>query len=175
MAEPFLGEIRLFGFNFAPQGWAQCNGQLLSIQQNAALFSLLGTMFGGNGIQTFALPDLQGRVALGQGNGAGLSSYVMGEVSGTETVTLNNQNMPAHNHPINGAPCTSNDATDGYPNGNIPGVTSAASYAAPASANGTMPSGTIGISGGSQPHENMQPYLVANYCIALQGIYPSRN
>jgi microcystin-dependent protein len=171
MSEPFLGEIRTFGFNFAPRGWAFCNGQLLSISQNTALFSLLGTFYGGNGQTTFALPDLQGRVGIHQGQGPGLSPYELGEVSGSETVTLTSAQMPTHSHQVVANATT---ATSGRTAGNVPARTSGNSYAA--APDGTdMNAGMIGTTGGSQPHTNLQPFLVLNFCIALQGIFPSRN
>lgn len=170
MTEPYIGTIQMFGFNFAPRGWALCNGQLLSIAQNTALFSLLGTQYGGNGQTTFALPDLQGRVAIHQGQGPGLSSYTIGEVSGTETVTLIQQQMPQHNHLIN---ASNNDPTDSTPQNNVPANIPAGGYGATANINMNPAMG--GLAGGSQPHENRQPFLVINFCIALVGIFPSRN
>jgi microcystin-dependent protein len=171
MAEAFLGEIRMFGFNFAPTGWALCNGQILPIDQNTALFSLLGTTYGGDGIQTFALPNLQSRVAVHMGQGSGLSPYVIGEESGAETVTLIQSQMPEHTHAVgaNGAPGTSDRTA-----GNVPARTKASAYGS-APDGTTMNAGMIGNAGGNQPHENRQPLLVVNFCIALQGIFPSRN
>lgn len=171
MSEPFLGEIRTFGFNFAPLGWAFCAGQLLPISQNTALFSLLGTFYGGDGIQTFALPDLRGRVGINQGQGPGLSPYDLGEVSGSETVTLTSAQMPGHTHAAvaNGSPATSS-----HPDGAVPARTGSSQYAA--APDGTaMNAGMIGPAGGSQPFSNIQPFLCLNFCIALQGIFPSRN
>jgi microcystin-dependent protein len=191
MAEPFLGMIILVGFNFAPQGWAFCNGQLLPINQNTALFSLLGTQYGGNGVTTFALPDLRGRVPLGFGQGAGLSNYVQGQVGGVETVTLTINQMPIHTHVIapgslSGTPRVKNAAGNRQtPVGNVPaieaaGVTATYSDQAP---DASMAAGTITISGSptaanagaGQPFPVVQPYVAMNYCIALQGIFPSRN
>jgi microcystin-dependent protein len=171
MAEPFLGEIRMFGFNFAPQGWALCQGQLMPINQNQALFSLLGTFYGGNGTTTFALPDLRGRVGISMGQGPGTSPYQLGEVAGAETVTLTSGQMPAHAHAVeaNGSPGTSTRTA-----GTVPARTAASDYAA--APDGTvMNAGMIAAAGGSQPHSNIQPFLVLNFCIALQGIFPSRN
>jgi microcystin-dependent protein len=168
--EPFIGQIQMFGFNFAPRGWALCNGQLLSIAQNTALFSLLGTTYGGNGQTTFALPNLQGRVPMHQGNGGGLTPRVMGEQSGTETVTLISTQMPQHNHTVNAA----TNATSKNPSANLPGLTAAGSSYSPTASVQMSPT-MINPSGGSQPHENMQPFLVVNFCIALEGIFPSRN
>jgi microcystin-dependent protein len=178
--EPFLGQVCLFSFSIIPRGWAPCNGQLMAIAQNTALFALIGTTYGGDGITTFALPDLRGRAALNAGHGPGLSSRIMGEASGTENVTLISTQMPAHNHPmmVSATPATSNT-----PNGNVLAVSngSVPSLEASASVNtyGTQINGmanpqTIGLSGGSQPHYNMQPYLVMNYCIATSGIFPSQ-
>ena len=161
----------MFGFNFAPQGWAMCNGQILPISQNTALFSLLGTSYGGNGQTTFALPDLRGRVAIQQGQGPGLSSYSIGEVTGVETVTLTSNQMPQHNHGVvaNGAPATAT-----RPNGAVPARTGTNEYA-PAPDGTAMNAGMIATTGGSQPHTNLPPLLVVTFCIALQGIFPSRN
>jgi microcystin-dependent protein len=181
MSQPFIGEIRAFGFNFAPQGWAQCNGQTLAIQQNAALFSLLGTTYGGNGQTTFMLPNLQGRVAISQGNGAGLSPYVIGQIGGTENVTLIGAQLPAHTHPVNA--CTTTSGNLAQPTGAFPatvqitgetkgGTVNTYSTATP---NAIMNPNMIGPNAGNQPHANIQPYLCINYCIALQGLFPSRN
>jgi len=174
MSEPFIGEIRMVGFNFAPRGWALCDGQLLAIAQNTALFSLLGTIYGGDGRTTFALPDLRGRVPIHAGNGPGLSNYPLGSRAGAETVTLTANQMPSHNHVANaaGPAGNSNDAI-----GNVwaddAGVSSA-TYSS-AAATGTMRSNAIGNAGGNQSHENRQPYLAVNFVIALVGLYPSRN
>ncbi len=172
MSEPFVAEIRIFGFNFAPQGWALCAGQLMSISQNTALFSLVGTYYGGNGTSTFGLPNLQGFVPMGQGNGPGLTPRVIGETAGEPNVTLLSSEMPTHTHSTN----TNATAADDY------GPTN--DYWAP-DAGGTNQYGTaspspmsplaLNPSGGNQPHNNMQPYLTMNYCIALQGIYPPRS
>lgn len=164
MTEPFVGELRLMGFNFAPTGWAQCNGQLLPINQNQALFSLLGTYYGGDGQTTFALPDLRGRLPMHAGQGPGLSDRTQGETGGSEAVTLTTTQLPAHAHTAGVADV---ERTTNRPTG-IPARGGA--YAADATA--TVPSGAAG---GSQPHENMPPFLVLNWCIALQGVYPSRN
>ena len=184
MAEPFVGEIRMFGFNFAPQGWAMCNGQLLPINQNTALFSLIGTFYGGNGTTTFALPDLRGRVAVNQGSGAGLSPYSIGQTGGSENVTLLVQQMPAHNHQV-GCDGTGTGrggaafgvGTGGTPTNNIPGLAASPANAAYSNnaPNTTMSNAMIENAGGSQAHPNIQPYLALTFCIALQGIFPSRN
>lgn len=171
--EPFIGQIYLFPFNFAPEGWAQCNGQLMSIAENSALFSLLGTYYGGDGITTFGLPDLRGRASMNQGQGNGLSRYDIGERAGQENVTLTTSELPSHNH--TGTLNASNgSANQEEANGHL--MAEAAIYTDGA-ANQIMNSAaiTIGGTGGNLPHENMMPYLVMNYCIALEGIYPSRS
>jgi len=171
--EAFIASIILFGGNFAPRGWALCQGQILSIAQNKALFSLLGTTYGGNGQTTFALPDLQGRVPIQQGQGPGLSRYNLGQTGGTEATTLPSQNMPAHSHSMNAV----SEA------GNV-GAPAGASLAATGTLDpeyrvGGTPVGmaatSIGPTGGNQPFSIMQPYLALNYIIAVEGIYPSRN
>ena len=179
MDTPFIGSIVLFAGNFPPRGWAFCQGQILSIAQNTALFSILGTTYGGNGQTTFALPDLRGRVPVGQGQGLGLSPITLGESTGTQTVTLTSQQMPQHNHFVQVA------------SGNADTATAANNYLATANANyggdpvtvntyngrqsAMLNPGSISIAGNSQPHDNMQPSLGLNYIIALQGIFPSRN
>jgi microcystin-dependent protein len=171
VSEPFLGEIRIFGFNFAPRGWAFCQGQILSISENTALFALLGTTYGGNGQTTFALPDLRGRVANSFGQGPGLANYDLGEVSGSENVTLNSSQMPQHSH---GVVANGGAATETRPDGGVPARTAAPAYAT--APDGTaMNGGMIGPAGGSQPFSNLPPFLTLNFCIALQGIFPSRN
>jgi microcystin-dependent protein len=174
MSEPFLGEIRMFAGNFAPRGWAFCYGQLLSIAQNSALFAILGTTYGGNGTTTFALPDLRGRVPIGTGAGPGLTPRSLGELSGQENVTLTAQQMPSHAH---AAQCSSGNGNSNAPAGKLwskdAGVQSA-TYTSSAP-DGTMAGTAIASAGGSQPHNNMQPYLGMSYIIALQGIFPSRN
>jgi microcystin-dependent protein len=171
MSEPFLGEIRIFAGNFAIRGWAFCQGQLLAISQNAALFSLLGTQFGGNGTSTFGLPDLRGRVPVGQGQGPGLSLYTVGEQNGTETVTLLPTQLPVHNHLLQ----TRNSRADrSNANGAMLAQASDAIYATGTSTTQLAPQ-SISPTGGSQPHNNMQPFLALNFIIALQGIFPSRN
>jgi microcystin-dependent protein len=171
MADPFLGEIRTFGFNFAPRGWAMCTGQTLSISQNSALFSLLGTTYGGNGQSTFGLPDLRGRAGIGFGQGQGLSPRQLGEVSGSENVTLTTNQMPAHNH---GLVANASEAGVSRPDGAVLARTASNIYAA--APDGTaMNVAAIGPAGRSQPLSLMQPFLGVNFCIALQGIFPSRN
>jgi microcystin-dependent protein len=176
MSEPFLGMIAIYPYNFSPRGWAFCNGQILPIAQNTALFSLLGTTFGGNGQTTFALPDLRGRFPNSAGQGPGLSSYDLGQMSGTETITLTVNQMPGHVHGYT-IPANNTDATSPEPAANT--VLAVASggisiYKAAAS-NTNMPGGNTAITGGNQPAGIMNPYLTLNYCIALEGIFPSRN
>jgi microcystin-dependent protein len=165
MSEPFLGEIKVVSFNFAPKGWALCNGQLLPISQNQALFALLGTTYGGNGQTTFALPDFRGRLPIHQGAG-----HVAGERAGTPSVTVTMQQMPAHSHTLQAT--AQNGATANPVNAFLGSVNNA--YGPPASLT-TLSPGTVTNAGGSQPHNNMMPFLVLNFVIALQGIFPSRN
>jgi microcystin-dependent protein len=179
---PFLGGIFLVGFNFAPQGYSMCNGQLLSISQNTALFSLLGTFYGGNGQNTFALPDLQGRVPIHQGSGAGLSSYVMGQLGGAENITLTSGQMPQHNHLLNvnsnGSNTLSPDGayfSGGVFTGSGPNASPLKFYTTTAPNGAKLNSGTVATTGGGQPHPNIQPYLVVNFVIAMQGVFPSRS
>ena len=167
MAEPFLGEVRIMSFGFAPNGWAMCNGQLLPINQNQALFALLGTTYGGNGQTTFGLPNLQGRVPLYVGNG-----FTQGETAGEENHTLNVQEIPAHNHVPSGNSTADNVGT---PVGNTWGLNASAGFSNDLAGLVAMNSTTIGNAGGSQPHNNMPPFLTLNMCIALSGIFPSRN
>jgi microcystin-dependent protein len=181
--EPFIGEIKIFGFNFAPRGYATCQGQIMSIAQNTALFSLLGTTYGGNGQTTFALPNLQGRTPIGQGQSPGLSSYSMGQLAGTETTTLTTNQIPMHVHPGQGLTVS------------IPVSTGGADASSPATAflcdtgtelfssvstagqnyGASTIGGTTGVAGGSQPFSILNPYLCINYSIAVEGIFPSRN
>ena len=179
--DQFVGEIRIFPINFAPKGWMPCNGQLLPISQYAALFSILGTTYGGNGKTTFALPNLQGRVALNPGHGPGLTNRNLGEMGGNPTVTLLSSEIPAHTHPLfftDAQATTNTPAADVMPafnaSLNFPGITKPVNTYAETSPNAVFAPQTLSIAGGSQPHNNMQPYLVLNYCIAVQGIYPMR-
>jgi microcystin-dependent protein len=180
VSEPFIGEIRIFGFAYPPKGWALCAGQTLSISQNTALFSLLGTTYGGNGQTTFQLPDLQGRVVLSSGQGPGLTNRNLGERAGAASVSLTIQQIPSHSHAANctnlpgsltgnplGTPVNQVWAADGG------GVTQ--EYAPPPASLQSMDPRAIGNAGNGQAHENLSPYLVINYSIALQGIFPSRN
>ena len=171
MTEPFLGEIRMFGFNFAPQGWAFCNGQLLPINQNQALFALLGNMYGGNGTTTFALPNLQSRVPVGQGQGAGLSSYVAGQAGGAETVTLAAAQMPAHGHSVK---ASSSAAGSNKPDGRALARSQSHTYAAKPDSSTVMHANMLGEAGSGEPHANIQPHLALNFCIAMVGIFPTR-
>ncbi len=172
--DPFIGQIMMVGFNFAPKGWALCNGQLISIAQNSALFSLLGTTYGGDGINTFALPNMQSRVPIHFGQGAGLSPYVMGQESGSETVTLLTTQIPSHIHTLN---ATNASGDQPSPGGNVLAAEASvgAQIYAAGSATTAMNVSSIGASGNNLPHENIQPYLVVNFIIALVGIYPSRS
>ncbi len=169
MATPFIGELSIFSFGFAPKGWAMANGQLLPISQNTALFSLLGTTYGGDGVQTFALPNLQGRVPMHFGSG-----FVQGERAGEEAHTLLLSELPGHTHNVEGSTAT---ATALSPTNNTLATTTDTPYATnPATSTFvTLNPSTVPSTGGSQPHENRQPFLVVNVCIALSGIFPSRN
>jgi microcystin-dependent protein len=167
MADPFISEIRLVSFNFAPLGWASCNGQFLPINQNQALFSLLGTVYGGNGQTTFALPDLRGRVPIHVGQG-----FTEGQRGGESTHTLTMQELPQHVHTLSGA---TNAATTDTPDSSLMlGNAALDLYRSPTNLT-PMEAGMVSNVGGSQPHANMQPYLALNFCIALQGIFPSQN
>jgi microcystin-dependent protein len=172
VSDPFLGEVRLFPYTFAPRGWALCNGQILNISQNTALFSLLGTTYGGDGRTTFALPDLRGRVAVSSGQAPSLSAYELGQTGGAETVTLTDSEMPAHGHEVavNGA---SSDSKN--PKGRFLGRLSGGTTYSGTSNGKALAAGAVTASGGSQPHENRPPHLALNYCIALEGIFPARD
>jgi microcystin-dependent protein len=173
MSEPFLAEIRMFTGNFAPQGWAMCNGQILPINQNQALFSILGTTYGGNGTTTFALPDLRGRVPIHFGQGPGLSGYSEGQTGGVESVVLISSQIPAHTHSVNAATTGGNQASpaSGFPAIESTGTSLNYSSASNTTMNGSM----IAPNSGGQAHENRPPFLAVNFIIALQGIFPSRN
>lgn len=175
MTTPFLGEIQIFGFNFAPAGWAQCNGATLPIQQYSALFSLLGTNYGGNGTTTFQLPNFAGRAACSQGQGLGLTPRTIGETFGTNLVSLGLGEMPGHSHAVNvfhqtNAALQANVPDNGY---GLIGPANTSPFVPTPTANTTFASTVIGTAGGSQPHENRQPLLPLNFCIALQGAFPA--
>jgi microcystin-dependent protein len=174
MSQPYLSQISMVSFNFAPKGWAMCNGQLLAINQNAALFSLLGTFYGGNGTTNFALPNLQGCVPMHWGQGPGQPNYTIGERGGETSVTVLTTQMPQHTHQAQGVstvanldPPTANAWANSASNPYIPGAGN--------SPNTVMSTSNLTLAGGSQPHDNMPPYLVVNFVIALVGIFPSRN
>jgi len=173
MADPFVAEIRIFPFNFAPQGWARCDGQLLPLSQNTALFSLLGTTYGGNGISNFALPDLQGRAPMHPGQGPGLSLHDLGETGGSETVTLLESEIPGHSHlqGVGNADFAESNAPDP---GKLLASTNRGAYNPAAPGNANMSDISLAPAGGDQPHNNMQPYLTFYFNIALQGVYPPR-
>lgn len=173
MADPFLAEIRIFPFNFPPKGWAFCNGQLMPLSQNTALFALLGTVYGGDGKSTFALPDLQGNAPMHPGQGSGLSLHDLGEIGGAETVTLLESEIPAHSHAVKaGGSFDVGDNND--PTGLIM-AKSASGFAYFTAQNLTgMSAEALTPAGGDFPHNNMQPYLTLNFCIALQGVFPQR-
>ncbi|HEX8212009.1 MAG TPA: tail fiber protein [Longimicrobium sp.] len=172
MADPFVAEIRIFPFTFPPKGWAWCNGQLLPLSQNTALFSLLGTVYGGDGKSTFALPDLQGSAPMHPGQGSGLSPHSLGEMSGSQTITLLESEIPAHSHALM--------AQSNLANSKLPANTSIArpvgglSFATPPGTTVSMDPNTIAPAGGDQPHNNMMPYLTLNFNIAMQGVFPPR-
>jgi microcystin-dependent protein len=174
MANPFVGEIRMFGGNFPPSGWALCNGQLLSIAQNEALFNLIGTTYGGDGQSTFQLPDLRGRVPIHQGQGLGLSSYVMGQIGGAETVTLTASQMPAHSHQFVASTSNVLDTPAGDVLSSPPPASGVELYAE-GSPNGLLNPNSNIASGESQAHSNLMPYLTTNFIISLFGIFPSQN
>jgi microcystin-dependent protein len=176
MGQPYVGEIRMFGGNFAPAGWQFCNGALLPISENEVLFQLIGTTYGGDGQETFAVPDLQGRVAVHMGQGGGLSNYVIGQQGGTETVTLTTQQIPSHNHLVMASavagtvstPTNAVLANGSATNTNV--YLNPGNWTAPIALN----AGTVAGAGGSQPHENMGPYLVVNFIISLFGVFPTQ-
>ncbi len=173
MSAAYMGEIRVFAGTFAPQNWALCNGQSLAISQNDALYALLGTTYGGDGVNTFNLPDARGRVPVGQGNGPGLTTRVLGQVYGTETVTLTTASMPAHSHSVQVSNTAANLNT---PSGQMIGQ----GYhyllsTTPATNTGTLLPQAVSSVGGNQPHDNMMPFLCLNFILCLQGIFPSRN
>jgi microcystin-dependent protein len=178
MSQPFVGEIRMFGGNFAPVNWAFCNGQLLSIASNNVLFALIGTTYGGDGVNTFQLPNLQGRLPVHMGTGIGLSTYVIGQISGTETVALTTSTMPSHQHNV---VATTNTATSNLPSGALfastpvptPGASGA--YDGGSATFGTLQATTVQTAGSSLPHNNLMPFQCVSFIISLFGIFPSRN
>ena len=175
MADPFVAEIRMFGGNFAPTGWATCDGQLLPISQNTALFSLLGTFYGGDGKSTFALPNLQGSSPLGQGQGAGLSDYVVGQQGGSQVVTLLQSEIPVHTHALRGN-FNAGDVNDPAPDRSLARAGTGLLYQSDTSTNLTgMSQQALSIVGSSQPHNNMSPYLAVTFIIAMQGVFPPRS
>jgi microcystin-dependent protein len=172
MSSPYVGEIRMFGGNFAPAGWEFCNGQLLPISEYDVLFNLIGTTYGGDGQNTFALPNLQGRVPVHMGNN-GVSTYSIGESFGVESVTLTTNQLPIHSHSLLASTDTANSTS---PTGNVPGATTVISlYKETGTPTGSMDPATISSTGGSQPHENMQPYLCVSFIISLFGIFPTQS
>jgi microcystin-dependent protein len=172
VADPFVAEIRVFPFNFAPTGWAWCDGQLLPLSQNTALFSLLGTTYGGNGKSNFALPDLQGRAPMHPGQGPGLSLHDLGETGGSETVTLLVSEIPAHVHALNMS--SSDEAETNVPTNNALTRAKLNIYSANTTVTPLAPE-ALAPAGGTQPHNNMMPYLTFYFCIALQGVFPPRS
>jgi microcystin-dependent protein len=175
MAEPFVAEIRIFPFNFAPKGWAFCDGQILPISQNTALFSLLGTTYGGDGQSNFALPNLQGCAPMHPEQGPGLSLHDLGEIGGSDTVTLIQSEMPAHSHNLQATAQNALQSAPG-PTNLLAHSNGAVAYQENTSANLVEMSGSgIAPAGGNQPHNNLQPYLTLNFCIALQGVFPARS
>ena len=171
MADPFVAEIRIFPFNFAPKGWAWCDGQLLPLSQNTALFSLLGTTYGGDGKSNFALPDLQGRAPMHPGQGPGLSLHDLGETGGSETVSLLESEIPGHSHAVS---VSQADATTRIVAGQLPATGIGVSMYGTFANNGQLLTNVVAPAGGDQPHNNMQPYLTFYFNIALQGVFPPR-
>jgi microcystin-dependent protein len=187
MGVPYVGEIILVGFNFAPVGWALCDGQLLPISENETLFQLIGTTYGGDGQTTFALPDLRGRVPIGTGQGPGLQNRILGEAAGTEAIALTVQHIPPHSHPVDTSAlavnlkCKNGPGNQRTPVGNVPAIEAAGATMPYSSAatNATMAAAPVSITGmaeagGIQSHDNMQPYVALNYCISLFGVFPSQ-
>jgi microcystin-dependent protein len=174
MSDQFLGEIRVFSFNFPPTGWAQCNGQVMPISQNTALFALLGTTYGGNGSTNFALPDLQGSVAMNHGQSSGLSLYDLGESGGADTVTLLPSEIPAHSHAVRGQTNLGN-IQEPAPTRSLARSGGATIYTSSTTGLAPMAPQSLGTAGSSQPHDNISPTLVMQFCIAIQGIFPPRD
>lgn len=170
MGTPYIGEIRMFGGNFAPAGWMFCEGQLLPISENEALFNLIGTTYGGDGQETFALPDLRGRIPIHAGTGSAGTTYGLSEQGGTESVTLTSAQMPAHAHPLYASPAAADQRN---PAGAQFALPEEPLYASPGASPPNLDAGIVGAGGGNQPHDNMQPYLCVNFIISLFGIFPS--
>lgn len=184
MADPFVAEIRIFNFNFAPKGWAMCDGQLLPLSQNTALFSLLGTVYGGNGKSNFALPDLQGCVPMHPGQGPGLSQHALGETGGSDTVTLLESEIPSHSHTLHASDGADTFAPENHYLATLPAKTVLGVAKAEPKLYASNPLtdkqtqlkyDSLNLAGGDQPHNNLQPYLTLNFCIALQGVFPPRS
>jgi microcystin-dependent protein len=183
MTQPYLGEIRMFGGNFAPSNWAFCNGQTLPISQYTALYSLIGTTYGGNGTTTFNLPNLQGQLAIGMGQGGGLSNYTLGQMGGVESVTLTTSTMPAHNHPLNASKNTATFNAPSSPSANVTGATPTSPAPAvlytlpgsPAPTMGTLNAQSVALNSGNLPHPNMMPSLCLSFIISLSGAFPSQS
>ncbi len=174
MSDPFVAEIRMFGGNFAPTGWAQCNGQLLPISQNTALFSLLGTFYGGDGKSTFALPNFEGSAPVGQGQGAGLSDYFLGQESGSDTITLLSSDIPIHTHSLNAHTPDQADLLTPTPTVVMAKVNPGNGYNSTNTGLTNMSFQALTVAGGSLPHNNMMPLLVVTFIIAMQGVFPPR-
>jgi|SRR5580704_2014754 microcystin-dependent protein len=178
MSQPFVGEIRMFGGNFAPAGWQFCNGQLLAISEFSTLFNLIGTTYGGDGTSTFALPDLRGRLPVHQGTGLGLSTYVIGQNGGTETVQLNSLAMPSHQHNV---VATTSTATSNLPSNAlfaatpVPTPGASAAYATGSPSMGTLQPATVQTAGGNVAHDNLMPFLCVSFIISMFGVFPSQN
>lgn len=170
MGTPYVGEIRMFGGNFAPAGWAFCDGQLLSISEYETLFQLIGTTYGGDGQTTFALPDLRGRLPVHMGQGPGLSSRILGEMGGVESVTITTSQLPVHSHALVASSAT---ATASSPAGNVPATSTSIDLYTTADPTDALAATALGSAGGSQPHENMMPYLCISFILSLYGIFPS--
>lgn len=176
MSAPFVAEIRMFACNFAPTGWAFCSGQLLPISQNTALFSLLGTFYGGDGKSTFALPDMQGNAPVSQGQSTTGTEYYLGEMSGVQFVTLIQTELPSHGHSVKATETVADTGVaSGAAWGSAPPFRGQKMYASPVTTSAQMHPNALNIAGGSLPHNNMQPYLVLNFCIAMQGVFPPRS
>ena len=173
MANPFLAEIRIFPFNFPPKGWAFCDGQILPLSQNTALFSLLGTTYGGDGKSNFALPNMQGNAPMHPGQGPGLSLHDLGETGGSDTVSLLESEIPSHNHVIETSPAQATGHTPA-PTGGLSRAIGIDAYSTTTTGLVQMADQTVAPAGGAQPHNNLMPYLTLNFCIALQGVYPPR-